>query len=91
MSSLLLALIFLILATYLILILSAYKFLSVNEYKRRARRTDKEASNVYQVLLYGKQLDLFFWVLIGILTSWSILIMGGHSPIFLTIVFYTKP
>ena len=89
MSSLLLALIFLILATYLILILSAYKFLSVNEYKRRARRTDKEASNVYQVLLYGKQLDLFFWVLIGILTSWSILIMGGHSPIFLTIVFYT--
>ncbi len=69
--------------------MSAYKFLSVNEYKRRARRTDKEASNVYQVLLYGKQLDLFFWVLIGILTSWSILIMGGHSPIFLTIVFYT--
>jgi CBS domain containing-hemolysin-like protein len=88
MSSLLLTLTLLFISTYLILILSAYKFLSINEYKRRARRTDKEASNIYQVLLYGKQLDLVFWLIIGALTSWSMLALEGHLPFFLTIILF---
>ena len=74
MSSIILALALLSIATFFLVILSAYSYLSVNEYKRRARTGDLSARKIYQVLLYGKQLNLVIWFIIGLLSAISLVI-----------------
>ena len=86
MSSIILALALLSIATFFLVILSAYSYLSVNEYKRRARTGDLSARKIYQVLLYGKQLNLVIWFIIGLLSAISLVILYNHLPVYLTVI-----
>ena len=88
MISIILGLIFLATGTLLIATLSSFKDLSLNEYKRRARSGGVRVRKIYQVLIYGKQLDLFLWLIIGILTSTSLIVLIGPIPSWLIVILF---
>lgn len=86
MISILIGLFFLAFATVLIMTLSSFKELSINEYKRRARLGSHKIRKIYQVLIYGKQLDIIFWLFIGVLTSSSLAILINTLPVWLVVI-----
>ena len=88
MTSILIALLLLLLSVICLIILSAYSYLSVNEYKRRARNGDDSAKSIYQVILYGKQVNLFFWLIIGILSATSINLLFNKIPAWIVIILF---
>jgi CBS domain containing-hemolysin-like protein len=73
-----LILIFLVaLALYGVLLIRSFEYMSVQELKRQARAGNEDAKKVYPVRVYGIQLWIFLWAIMGILMS-SIVILMDH-------------
>ena len=65
------------LALYNILLIRSFEYMSVSELKRQARSGNPDAMAVYPVRIYGVQLWIFMWAILGFLTSGIILLL--HS------------
>ncbi len=88
MTSIIMALVLILLSTLTLYILSAYNYLSVNEYKRRARNSDDSARSIYQVLLYGKQVNFLFWLTSGILSAVALNLLFNLLPVWIVIILF---
>jgi len=68
-----------ILTLYFILLIRSFEYMSISELKRQARSGNPYARTVYPVRVYGVQLWIFIWAILGFLTSCIILLF--HSLI----------
>jgi CBS domain containing-hemolysin-like protein len=60
-----------------VLLIRSFEYMSVQELKRQARAGNEDAKRVYPVRIYGMQLWIFLWAIMGILMS-SIVILMDH-------------
>ncbi len=88
MTGILIAILLLIINFVLIIVLGSINFLSVNEYKRRARSGDENSRQIYQMLLYGKQVNLLFWLVIGILNAISLNLLFNHAIVWIVVILF---
>jgi len=68
-----------ILTLYFILLIRSFEYMSISELKRQARSGNPYAKTVYPVRVYGVQLWILMWAILGFLTSCIILLF--HSLI----------
>lgn len=68
-----------ILTLYFILLIRSFEYMSISELKRQARSGNPYARTVYPVRVYGVQLWILIWAILGFLTSCIILLF--HSLI----------
>ena len=68
-----------ILTLYFILLIRSFEYMSISELKRQARSGNPYARTVYTVRVYGVQLWILIWAILGFLTSCIILLF--HSLI----------
>lgn len=64
---------------YIILLVRSFEYMSISELKRQARSGNSYAKAVYPTRIYGIQLWIFLWAILGFLTSSMILLL--HSLI----------
>lgn len=77
MIEILILIILVVLALYGVLLIRSFEYMSVQELKRQARAGNEYAKKVYPVRIYGVQLWIFLWAIMGILMS-SIVILMDH-------------
>lgn len=62
---------------------------SATELKRQARRGDRTAEILYQVVAYGLDVDIFFWALVSILSATLFVLLAISVPTWLAIIITT--
>lgn len=68
-----------------IVLLKTYRLVSSKELKRRAREGDALAAALYQVVAYGKSLDVFLWFFLGVSAAILFTLLARVTPMFITI------
>ncbi len=86
MLNVIILLILIIIAVYGVLLIRSFEYMSVTELKRQARAGNEYAKKVYPVRIYGMQLWIFLWAIMGFVTSCIILLMHDIVGSFWTIV-----
>lgn len=86
MIELILLIILIIASLYIVLLIRSFEYMSVPELKRQARAGNEDAKKVYPVRIYGIQLWIFIWAIMGFTTSSIILLMHNIVGSFWTIV-----
>lgn len=86
MIELILLIILIILSLYGVLLIRSFEYMSVAELKRQARAGNEDAKKVYPTRVYGIQLWIFIWAIMGFTTSSIILLMHNIAGSFWTIV-----
>jgi CBS domain containing-hemolysin-like protein len=86
MIELILLIVLIAASLYGVLLIRSFEYMSVTELKRQARAGNDDAKKVYPVRIYGMQLWIFLWTIMGFLTSSIILLMHGIFGSFWTIV-----
>lgn len=77
MIELILLIVLIVASLYGVLLIRSFEYMSVQELKRQARAGNEDAKKVYPVRVYGIQLWIFLWAIMGILMS-SIVILMDH-------------
>lgn len=75
MIELILLIILVVASLYVVLLIRSFEYMSVPELKRQARAGHADAKKVYPVRVYGIQLWMFLWSIMGILTSSIVILM----------------
>lgn len=86
MLTIIFLLILIVISIYGVLLVRSFEFMSVSELKRQARNGNEYAKKVYPVRIYGMQLWIFLWSIMGLVTSSIILLMHDIVGSFWTIV-----
>lgn len=79
MIQIILLIVAVILSLYCILLIRSFEYMSLSELKRQARSGSPYAKSIYPVRVYGVQLWILMWAILGFLTSAIILLL--HSLI----------
>lgn len=91
MIELILLIVLVVIAFYGALLIRSFEFMSVPELKRQARTGNEYAKKVYPARIYGIQLWIFLWSIMGFVTSSIILlahsIVGSFWTIIITVPF----
>ena len=86
MIELILLIILILVSLYGVLLIRSFEYMSVPELKRQARAGNEDAKKVYPTRIYGIQLWIFLWAIMGFATSSIILLMHSIVGSFWTIV-----
>lgn len=86
MVELILLIVLIVASLYIVLLIRSFEYMSVPELKRQARNGNEDAKKVYPVRIYGIQLWIFIWAIMGFTTSSIILLMHNIVGSFWTIV-----
>lgn len=86
MNDLVLAVILLALALLGIVVRKTYFFLPVHELKRRAKRNDHVAAELYRAAAYGNSLKLLLWLYIGVTSAGCIVLLAKDLPVWASLL-----
>lgn len=80
------AILLLVLALLLVVVRKTYYSLPLKELKRKAAHHDPFASAVYTAVSYGNSLRSFLWLVIGLLSAGSIILLARSLPVWVSLI-----
>jgi CBS domain containing-hemolysin-like protein len=86
MNNLVLAIIFLLLASAGVVVRKTYYYLPYLEMKRRAEKHDKMAANLYRVVAYGNSLSVLLWLYIGLTSAAGLALLSKQLSVWLSLI-----
>jgi CBS domain containing-hemolysin-like protein len=86
MTNLILGVIFLILALFGVVLRKTYFSLPLSELKRRARKHDTRAAQLYRAATYGNSLRSLLWLYIGLTSAISLTLLARELPVWLSVL-----
>jgi CBS domain containing-hemolysin-like protein len=86
MTNFILGIIFLILALFGVVLRKTYFSLPLGELKRRARKHEPHAAQLYRAAAYGNSLRSLLWLYIGLTSAISLILLARVLPVWLSVV-----
>jgi CBS domain containing-hemolysin-like protein len=86
MTNLIFALVLLLLALGGLVIRKTYFAVPIRELKRRAERHEPLAAKIYRVVAYGNSLRSLLWLLIGVTSAGSLVLLARVLPVWLSLL-----
>jgi CBS domain containing-hemolysin-like protein len=86
MTNSIVGIIFLVLALLGIVLRKTYFSVPLNELKRRARKHDSHAEQLYRAAAYGNSLRSLLWLYIGLTSAVSVILLARVLPVWLGIL-----
>lgn len=86
MTNLIISLICLLVALLGVVLKKTYFFIPTHELKRRAENSDPAATKLYKVAVYGPSLRALLWLVIGLGSAASFLLLAKLAPLWLSIL-----
>lgn len=86
MTNLIFGVVFLILALFGLVLRKTYFALPLSELKRRARKHDAVAAQLYRAAAYGNSLRSLLWLYVGLTSAISLILIARILPVWLSVV-----
>lgn len=86
MANLIYGVIFLVLALFGMVLRKTYFSLPLRELKRRARKHDQYAAQLYKAAAYGNSLRSLLWLYVGLTSALSLILFARQLPLWLGVL-----
>jgi CBS domain containing-hemolysin-like protein len=86
MTNTILGIVFLVLALFGMVLRKTYFSLPLSELKRRARKHDLHAAQLYRAAAYGDSLRSLLWLYIGLTSALSLVLLARELPVWLGVL-----